>query len=554
MFAAVYTYGHLLMAAFSLSMALAFFISATRVPNARSDGWWALVFVLTASGGLLEMVMSVAPSLIAARAYVALVVALFVVVTWAAYRVYGLEMLLPARRSWHRRLLVAYTLGAVILETLLWSGALDGGHTRALSLWGARSMTIAIGGAVFAIFQTVTILSLPLLVPILFGRGERQSERRAVGVPMVLAPLVTVHELLVFKGALHSLPFGGYFTALAGINGAFLLVERFRALSRTEVVGQYTVERRLGGGGMADVYLARRVTGGALTGVVQRVALKRLRPELADDPAFAQMFIDEARLIARLSHPNIVGLHDVGRERGELYLAMELVEGAALSRVAQRLRSRNRRFSTEVVIEVGLQLLDALAYAHALKDESGRPLELVHRDVSPQNVLLTVDAHIKLADFGIARSADRVSQTATGVIKGKLAYMAPEQLRGEAYDQRVDLYAVGLVMAEMLSGKRPFEGESDGQVLQKILQRELQHAHLLEGAPERLAQLLTSMLEADPERRPPSAAAVHRALLPLRAEARARRELVDLVALTIADDQGRDAADGAATRVNRTTG
>src|SRR5262249_17363104 len=147
----------------------------------------------------------------------------------------------------------------------------------------------------------------------------------------------------------------------------------------------------------------------------------------------------------------------------------ELVEGVSLARVLGRMRALGETCDPEIAITLGAELCDALAYAHALKDEHGRPLEIIHRDVSPQNILLTRTGHVKLADFGIARSTDRQSLTAAGRMKGKAAYLAPEQIRGDKYDHRVDVYAAGVVLFELVTGVKPFDGESDGAVLHRIL-------------------------------------------------------------------------------------
>src|SRR5262249_11357738 len=155
---------------------------------------------------------------------------------------------------------------------------------------------------------------------------------------------------------------------------------------------------------------------------------------------------------------NIVTLKDVGVERGELYLAMELVEGPTLSSMLRGLRAKQQPLQLTAALEVLLQVSDALDYTHRLADIDGHPLRLVHRDVSPQNILVDCTGVAKLADFGIARSAGQSTRTRTGMLKGKINYMAPEQIRGEAYDHRVDLWALGVVLYEMLSGVRMYDG------------------------------------------------------------------------------------------------
>jgi serine/threonine protein kinase len=435
-----------------------------------------------------------------------------------------------------------------VLLALLFAGRLDEGRAHALTLFGARSSMAAFTSFGFGLSYGFVLLVSVLCLPILYLPGPQKSERLAVAVPVSFLPVLGTHELLVSLGVFKSVPVGGYFASLAGIVGAFVLADRFRALVDGPSIGGYRVERLLGGGGMADVFLAHATGTGPLAKVVRRVALKRLRPDYARDPSFTQMFMHEARIVARLSHPHIVALHDVGQDDGELYLAMELVEGPTLSRVLKVARQKQRLVLPEAAIEVAVQLADALAYAHQQKNADGSDLELIHRDVSPQNVLLTREGHVKLTDFGIARSADRQAHTATGIIKGKLAYMAPEQIRGSEYDQRVDLYALGVLLFEMLTGARPFEGDSDEQVLYHILEGRLQHEDRLLYAPRPLAELVRRLLAPDAAARPATAAELHRALLGLRDEATGRAQLSELVALTLAIDEQRQ-LDEAVTRV-----
>ncbi|HZS41314.1 MAG TPA: serine/threonine-protein kinase [Polyangia bacterium] len=538
MFAALYVNGHLFTAAFSLAMALAFALSALRVPGARSDFWFSSIFTLTGSGALVEMLLVTHPSLWWARGYLGLMIILYLTIVIGLHDTYGPDVLSRGERRWWARGVIVYAIWAAAIEASLFSGAFDHGATRTPELWGVRSTVCAVTVSGYLALQAFSLANLVLLGPLLLRRGPRRGERRMVAVPILLAPLVAVHEILVAFGVGPSIPLGGYFTALAGLVGAFVLAERFRALAHGgSLVGHYLVERRIGGGGMADVFAARRIGSGDVKRVMRRVALKRLRPEFNDDPAFVHMFLDEARIVARLSHPNIVTLHDVGQSRGELYLAMELVDGPTLSRLLKVSRARRRPIDPDVAAEIGVRLADALAYAHAAVGEDGRSLELIHRDVSPQNVLLTVDGHVKLADFGIARSALHTVHTATGVLKGKLSYMAPEQIQGLAYGQQVDLYAVGVVLYELVTGARPFEGDSEQTMLRDIVAGELQRSRALERAPEALRQVIAAALDPDPGRRPAGARSLHAQLVPLRDEAQARAKLQTLVQLAMEDDE-----------------
>ena len=320
-------------------------------------------------------------------------------------------------------------------------------------------------------------------MPLLLADGPRRGERRMLAMPLGLLPLVGLYELSIGLGVHDLVPIGGYFASLAGVIAPFVLTERFKTLvGSSSVVGSYTILGRLGSGGMADVYLARRGDAG---GVVQRVALKRLRPEHADNPNFARMFLDEARIAARLVHPNIVTLLDVGAHGNELYLAMELVDGAPLSGILGVLRHRGTPLGDAAAVEVGLQVADALVYAHAMTDDGGRALGLVHRDVSPHNVLVDKTGHVRLTDFGIARvlGDGAAARTRTGVMKGKLSYMAPEQVQTSTYDQRIDIYALGVVLFEMLANRLPYAGSSEPTVLRRLLENDPEPWRRAAGLP-----------------------------------------------------------------------
>jgi serine/threonine protein kinase len=345
---------------------------------------------------------------------------------------------------------------------------------------------------------------------------------------------VVAWDLGICAGINPYLPIGGYLAAVVGIEGAVQLVERLRIAPQPESsIAGYRLEKRLGSGGMADVFLASRRSLGGMEGVVQRVALKRLRTDRADDPHFVSMFLDEARLLARLSHPNIVQLLDAGRDGSELYLALELIDGATLQQIFRAANARGERVSTAVAAEVGVQLCEALEYAHGLLGEDGRPLELVHRDISPQNVLVDRQGNVKLSDFGIARSRERSTQTATGLLKGKLTYMAPEQLLGGDYDRRVDLYAVGVILFELLTGERLHQSISDAALLHEIFVARDTRLELLSERSPRLGEVVRAALAVDPERRPASASVLRTQLSSLREDLRGRDELARWVDVSI---------------------
>ncbi len=218
---------------------------------------------------------------------------------------------------------------------------------------------------------------------------------------------------------------------------------------------------------MATVYLAR-VSG--VGGFQRFVAIKRLHPHLAREPEFIEMFLDEARLAARIHHPNVVSILEIGSTEQGYYIVMEYVEGDTLGRLLSRVGQLGSRLPLEVGLRIVIDMLAGLEAAHELTDDDGNPLLIVHRDVSPQNVLVGVDGNAKLTDFGVARATSRLSITRTGQLKGKVAYMAPEQAQGDAaVDHRADIFAAGIVLWEVLAGRRLFKAEGDAQTLNRVL-------------------------------------------------------------------------------------
>jgi hypothetical protein len=218
-------------------------------------------------------------------------------------------------------------------------------------------------------------------------------------------------------------------------------------------IGRYRLDRRLGTGGMAEVYLARQI---GLAGFERRVAIKRPLPHLIDDPGYVAMLLDEARLVAQLAHPNIVQTYEVDRQGGTYYIAMEYVDGWSLRSLLRAARAAGEAPSLAVSARIGSSLLSALAYAHEAVDGRGKKLGIVHRDVTPGNVLVGRDGTVKLVDFGVARSTARLSVTQTGIVKGTLAYMAPEQAVGGQVDARSDVFAAGAVIYECLMAAPPY--------------------------------------------------------------------------------------------------
>jgi eukaryotic-like serine/threonine-protein kinase len=232
-------------------------------------------------------------------------------------------------------------------------------------------------------------------------------------------------------------------------------------------VDRYELVGEIASGGMATVYLAR------LTGVggFQRfVAMKRLHPHLASEKEFVEMFLDEARIAARIHHPNVVPILEVGASAVGYYLVMEYIEGDTLARLLARAATRGKRLPVGIALRIALDTLSGLHAAHELRDDAGEAVQLVHRDVSPQNVLVGVDGIARITDFGVARAASRLTATRVGQLKGKIAYMAPEQAAGEeSIDRRADVFAAGIVVWEELAAKRLFKAENEAATLSRVM-------------------------------------------------------------------------------------
>jgi eukaryotic-like serine/threonine-protein kinase len=261
-----------------------------------------------------------------------------------------------------------------------------------------------------------------------------------------------------------------------------------------ERLGNYEIIERIAAGGMAEVYRAR-VTGAH--GFAKEFALKRILPHLCDEEEFISMLVDEARIMVTLDHPNIVSVHEFARAEGTYLLAMELIRGRSLFDVEKRSRAiPNAELSISDLLFVAAQTAAALAYAHTRRDSSGAPLAIVHRDISPQNILISWAGDVKVVDFGVAKAAGKLTATRMGVIKGKFAYMSPEQSRGEAIDARSDIFALGVVLWEALAKQRLFRGDSETATLRNVMTKVVPSlAQVDPRIPAKVAAIVRRMLE-----------------------------------------------------------
>ncbi|MDP1916697.1 MAG: protein kinase [Myxococcales bacterium] len=272
-------------------------------------------------------------------------------------------------------------------------------------------------------------------------------------------------------------------------------------------IGRYVVRRRLAEGGMAEVYLAQ-ATGPE--GFSKDVVIKVVRSFLASDQQFVDMFINEARLSSRLNHANVVQIFDFGKHEQSYFIAMEYVRGTSLFDLRKRCRDRGIPFPPTLVAEIGAQVARGLQYAHSLSDK-GKLLGIVHRDVTPHNVLLSFDGAVKLTDFGIAKAS--TTHTAPGVLKGKFAYMAPEQARGEMVDSRTDIFALAVVLWEMLTGGRLFDGDSEMAVLRAVQESLIAPpSRLNPDVPSELSDIILKALSRPPHERHATAFEFEKAL------------------------------------------
>ena len=308
-------------------------------------------------------------------------------------------------------------------------------------------------------------------------------------------------------------------------------------------LGRYEIIAHLKSGGMAALYLGRRKNPPD-----NRIfAIKVVHPHLLDDQQLVQMFLDEARLSSRIAHNNVVRVEEMGEEKDVHYLVMEYVHGCSLAQLLQALIRRGRRMQPELAVHIAMNVAEGLHAAHETKDHLGEPLHVVHRDVSPQNVLLSHTGDVKLIDFGIAKSRARMHHSMTGVsIRGKLRYMSPEHARGKSVDRRTDVYALGIVLWEMLTMRPLFWAETDFEVLRKVQDPQIHPpSRYAPGVPPELDESLLRCLDKDRDKRPYTAMEMRQLLsraLPF-AEALDADQVAELLDAVLGDEFLRTADD-----------
>jgi serine/threonine protein kinase len=277
-----------------------------------------------------------------------------------------------------------------------------------------------------------------------------------------------------------------------------------------ETYGPYQLLEKIAVGGMAELFRAKRT---GVEGFEKVVAVKRILPHLSDNKEFVDMFIDEAKMVAGLAHPNIVQISDLGKIEKSYYIAMEYVHGRDLRSILRRAKERGTALPPDLAVLIASRVCSALEYAHRKKDDRGQKMKIVHRDVSPQNILISFEGDVKLTDFGIAKAATKATAHESGALRGKLLYMSPEQAWGKPMDRRSDIFSLGLVLYEMLTDQRPFLGNSELSILEMVRQCQIAPPSSVNPAiPEELERATMKALARDPEQRYDDAAEMQKDL------------------------------------------
>lgn len=269
--------------------------------------------------------------------------------------------------------------------------------------------------------------------------------------------------------------------------------------SMPQTIGPYTVLERISAGGMAEVYKAKQL---GVEGFERLVAIKRILPHIASDPEFIAMFQAEAKLAVQLTHGNIAQIYKLGRHEESFYIALEYVDGRDVGALLEYSQKRGKPIPLHYACYIIARCCEGLDYAHHKRDKDGKPLNVIHRDISPPNILVSYEGEVKLIDFGLAKAASSSIHTQAGIIKGKLAYMSPEQVRGDKLDHRSDVFAIGVVFYELLSGKRLFRRASDLDTYQAVRDCAVpslaaENPHF----PKRLDEIVLESLAREPDKR-----------------------------------------------------
>jgi serine/threonine-protein kinase len=263
--------------------------------------------------------------------------------------------------------------------------------------------------------------------------------------------------------------------------------------------GKYTLIDRIAVGGMAEIFLARQA---GLEGFEKTIVIKRIRPHLSKQASFVKMFLNEAKLAAQLNHPNIVQIYDLGKISESYFIAMEYIFGRDMRRIIPKADSMGIPFPMVYALKIASSVCEGLFYAHQKVDLYGNPLSIVHRDVTPENIFVSFDGTVKVLDFGIAKAANQIEQTRAGEIKGKLSYMSPEQCMGKPLDCRSDLFSLGTVLYEWLTGFKLFTGDSEVAILKSITEGKIYApSYFKADIPEAVEAILMRALEKDRDRR-----------------------------------------------------
>ena len=310
-------------------------------------------------------------------------------------------------------------------------------------------------------------------------------------------------------------------------------------MDQLEHIGRYQLLARLASGGMAEIFLARQT---GIGGFEKLVVVKRILPHLAREQAFVEMFLDEAVIAAQLNHPNVVQIYDLGESERSYYIAMEYLEGESLGHLVSEGVRQGQPLGPGLAANLIAQVCDGLHYAHTLEDEQGRPLGIVHRDISPHNVIVLFSGTAKLVDFGIAKAATKVHQTQVGTLKGKLTYMSPEQCLGKTVDSRSDLFSLGVVLWELLARKRLFKRDAEPAIIRAIVDEPIPEVRQVrDDVPQALAAVVERALQKEPGARFASAAEMAAALRDFmhQADQDASPQAVEGYALAVLGDQAR---------------